>query len=639
MPNEFAEAPQLEPGFPIVAKTWTCPITGLVVPKEPAKNLEYRAKILALAENDPTMQADLYTACSKSLLYFVNAFCFTKRVYEIDDEAAVQPEHVHLPFVTWEIQDLHLAKLEECIDTGKSLLTDKSRDMGATWSHLIILTHRFLFRADESHLMLSRKEETVDQPDGIFRNYPYGALSDAGTLFGKIDYVLNRLPDWMLPKMSRKRMHLVNQDNKTRIDGESANATAGSSNRCTSIFMDEMAKMEHAESIKRSTRAVTSCRLPCSTPNGPGTAYSKWRLSGQIPVFILPWWEHPEKGKNRYFTEDDLGRFKIQSPWYDRECEECTAKEIAIEVDMDHVGSGNTIFDALTVELHKKLYGRVAKRKVRIDFKKGTSDGDAVEAIRKRDRSAVAFTPNGSWRLWCNLNNGRPDQGKTYTFAIDISKGQGASNSVISVMCDQTKIKVAEFADANVKPYELARIACAAAIWFGGTRMPFIIWENNGDPGDVFGHQLVTIYRYSAIYFDRQKGTIAQKKGKRYGWHSDREKKAAALGMLQRAYAFGGFINHSKEALDECLTYIRYDNGGTGPAELLEENANARATHGDRVIADMLCLVGTESRSLIRPNTEVHRSTHSIGGRLQQHTKRRKNERAKGRFDFRQKTG
>jgi hypothetical protein len=69
-------------------------------------------------------------------------------------------------------------------------------------------------------------------------------------------------------------MHLVNLTNRTRIDGESSNATAGSSDRRTSIFLDEMAKMKEAEAIKRSTKDVTACRLVCSTPNGAGTAYS-----------------------------------------------------------------------------------------------------------------------------------------------------------------------------------------------------------------------------------------------------------------------------------------------------------------------------------------------------------------------------
>lgn len=635
MPNAFRVQPELEKPFPNIPREWACPVTGLVVPKDPTANLQYRADLLEAADEDEEMQDDLFTACSQSLLYFINAFCFTLRVFESEGQGNKQAKHQHLPFVTWPIQDKHLLKVENAIDEGEELLTDKSRDMGATWDHIAVYAHRFLFRDYESHLLMSRKEDAVDQLDGRPTNYPYGTLSAPGTLFGKIDYILSRLPEWMLPSMSRKKLHLVNLDNSARLDGESSNATAGSSDRRTSIFLDEMAKMAEGESIKRSTRDVTACRLPCSTPNGAGTAYSQWRMSGTIPTFILPWWEHPEKGKDRYVAEDELGRFKIRSPWYDREEELRSPKELAIEVDMDHVGSGDTFFEATIIEEHKTLFARPPKRTLSIKFDKSVADSKVPEMLVKRELRHVNFTPRGPWRVWCNLVKGRPDQTKTYTVGVDISKGQGASNSVISIMCNETREKIAEFADANTPPYELARIACAACLWAGGKSRPLLIWENNGDPGFDFGRQVVHTYQYPNVYYDRQPGTVAEKRGKRFGWRSSPEKKAQALGELRRAYAHSGFINHSAEALDEALTYINFDNGGIGPAELVEETESARKTHGDRVIADTMCIVGvTEAPKNRRQAPDFpHRS---IGHRMQQWKRAKKSARRRDSFDFRQ---
>ena len=593
MGNQFAEKPQISPI--VIPPMWTDPITGLVVPKDPVANLKWRAELLAAAENDTDLQQDLYTASSQSILFWVNAFVFTLRIKETKDGREQQAEHAHLPMVTWQhIQDPHILRIEHCIDEAESLLTDKSRDMSATWDHLVVFTHRFLFRADESHLLISRKEDVVDMLDGLPKNYPHGTLADPGTLFGKIDYVLSRLPEWMLPRMSRKKLHLVNLDTRARVDGESANANAGTSDRRTSIFLDEFAKVEEAESVKRSTKDVTACRLPCSTPNGPGTTYSKWRMSGQIPVFVLPWWEHPEKGEGRYVAQDELGRWKIRSPWYDNECETRSPKEVAIELDMDHVGSGDTYFEATVIEQHKKLFARPPRRTTSIVWKKKLTDEAIVAAIGKADRNQIVALGKGPWKIWCALNeNGRPDQTKTYTIGIDISKGQGASNSVMSIMCNETREKIAEYADAHTPPYELARLACAAAVWCGGrNRRPLVVWENNGDPGFDFGNQFVQVYRYPSIYYHRQAGTTNQKAGKRYGWRSDTESKSNALGMLRRAYAHGRFINHCAAALDEALTYIQYEGGGIGPADLIEESESVRAAHGDRVIADMLCLVG-----------------------------------------------
>lgn len=632
--NQFAEKPTLDPIT--LPSEWTCPVTGILVPKEPVANLKWRAELLAAADADAELQQDLFTACSQSILFWTNAFVFTLRVKETKDGKEQQAEHSHLPFITWPIQDTHILRVEHGIDNAESLLTDKSRDMGATWDHLLCLTHRFLFRPDESHLMISRKEDVVDMLDGLPKNYPFGTLADPGTLFGKIDYILSRLPEWMLPRMSRKKLHLVNLDTRARIDGESANANAGTSDRRTSIFLDEFAKVEEAESVKRSTKDVTACRLVCSTPNGPGTTYSKWRTSGQIPVFVLPWWEHPEKGAGRYAAQDELGRFKIRSPWYDKRCAEDSPKEVAIELDMDHIGSGDTYFEATVIEQHKKLFARNPRRTCSIVWKKKLTDEAMVAAIGKCDHKQIVVTPQGAWKIWCALGEqGRPDQTKTYTIGIDISKGQGASNSVMSVMCNETREKIAEFADAHTPPYELARLACAAAVWVGGrNRRPLVIWENNGDPGFDFGNQFVQTYRYPFIYYHRQVGTTNQKAGKRYGWRSDPESKSNALGMLRRAYAHQRFINHSAPALDEALTYIQYEGGGIGPAELVEESETVRAAHGDRVIADMLCLVGLKDAPRYKAAEHVA-PNRSFGHRLKefQRSKQRQGKRPT-RFNF-----
>ena len=94
---------------------------------------------------------------------------------------------------------------------------------------------------------------------------------------------------------------------------------------------------------------------------------------------------------------------------------------------------------------------------------------------------------------------------------------------------------------------------------------------------------------------------MTEKTGKRYGWPSTKEKKEQTLGILRRAYAHAGIINHSGPALDEALTYVYYDSGGLGPAEFVKESESAQLTHGDRVIADMLMLLGVEDAPTGKP--------------------------------------
>lgn len=67
------------------------------------------------------------------------------------------------------------------------------------------------------------------------------------------------------------------------------------------------------------------------------------------------------------------------------------------------------------------------------------------------------------------------------------------------------------------------------------------------------------------------------------------------LQQYSRLLAHGGFINHSEQAINEAATYITYENGGLGPAFLMEESKDAKATHGDRVIADGLSALGDDT--------------------------------------------
>jgi hypothetical protein len=634
MPNIFASKPELTE--PVLPRSWKCPVSGIVVPKELDKNLDFRIALLDAAEDDVELQQELNAICAKSPLFWINCFVYTVLIFKPGaDGKAKQAENKNLPYITWPIQDQHIAALEEAITVGSDLLTDKSRDMGATWDHIAILTHRLLYKKDESFLVLSKKEDSVDGLSGLPKDYPFGPLADPGTLFGKIDYILSRLPEWMLPNLLRKKLHLMNLDNNSRIDGESANATAGSGDRRQAILLDEMAKMDNGESIKQSTRAVSACRLAVSTPFGPGTAFSKWRMSGSIKVFQMPWWTHPDKARGLYPFQDDLGRWKIRSPWYDHECTLQTPKEIATEVDMDHVGSGNTFFEGDVLEKHKKLFTQPPKAEVTIKFRKGISDDKILDAVKRNDRMNIQRTPTGDLKLWAPLDlGGRLDQSKTYIISVDISKGQGASNSVICIGCVETSSKVGEWANANTPPHELARVVVAIALWVGGRNFrPLVIWENNGDPGLDFGRQLMKVYHYPKVYFDTATGTQREKVGKRYGWRSSREKKAVALGMLRRAYAFGLYINRSLKAVEEATTYITYENGGIGPAELVSESDSTRAAHGDRVIADMLFVWAAKSSK--QAKTEAAKAPErSFGHRLADYKRRKKMANDKDHFDF-----
>ena len=76
------------------------------VPKLPDANLRWRKELLERAEQDTGFRDEMYTAASQSLLFFINAFAWTLRVFKMmPDGSRIQcpATEAHVPFVTWEI--------------------------------------------------------------------------------------------------------------------------------------------------------------------------------------------------------------------------------------------------------------------------------------------------------------------------------------------------------------------------------------------------------------------------------------------------------------------------------------------------------------------------------------------------------
>jgi hypothetical protein len=608
--------PALKEPFPDIPEKWTCSRTGLIVPKDPVKNLIYRDRLLKKAENDRGMQLDLLAACKESYLFWFNTFVWTFHQDDIDPvtHETIPAINANNPFITWEIQDEMVEFLMDGVVTGKDRGIKKSRNMGASWICVGVFHWLWQFRSDSMLLEMSRTEDYVDK------------AGNHKALFWKHDYINKWEPEWMRPpeclpgKKNRTKMHMHNELNNSTIDGESTTEHAGSGDRRLSVLLDEFAKVKNGQEMRSATADVSPCRIVNSTPAGAGTEYSRWVNSGQIKVFVLPYWEHPDKGQDRHVVQDPVtSEYDIRCPWLDFEETRRSPKEVAQEIKMQDIESGDTIFTTHNIDKHKAIFGRKARVRMSVDLKKDVPNSKVSDIIKRRDLSKVVSkrSKHGPLRVWTNLIAGRPDQSKCYIFGIDVSKGQGASNSVISIKCRETGEKIAEWADANKPPYDLARVAVALAIWCGGRKpigLPFFKWEMNG-PGWDFGKIVVKEFHYPHYYRQEVVNTITTKRTKKYGWHSSQDAKKALLWALDRAYAHGGYINHSIESLDEALFYIEYTDGGCGPASFVEESKSARKTHGDRVIADALTIEDGKIPRTAKHSPEYAKNT--IGHRRQ----------------------
>ena len=572
------------------------------IPKEMHANMEWRQGMLEKAETDPDYREAIRVACANSLLFWVNGFAWTYRqnIIEADGrQHGINPDKdvADLPFITWPVQDALLEDIAYSIKNGQDLLIDKSREMGASWLILTAFHWFWQFHPNMHFGEMSRTEDLVDQID------------NPDTLFWKHRYLLQKQPGWLVPSYDDPRLRLVNYDTGSTIIGASTTGDVGQGGRKVAFLIDEAARIRQLEKVDAALADTTSCRLYNSTPSGP-SHFSRIKRTGKVRVFILHWSSHPEKGRGRRKVKDPrTGVVKWSAPWYELQLKRRKSKrEIAENLDIDHTGSGNVFFDVDVLNRQRMEYAEECYSTGHLRFRQTKTSADLVQATYKRDWQAVRYkastTRLGPWRFWMDLeevgvdpNTGdpiyRPPQKWTYVFGIDVAHGTNMSNSVISVFCIETQRKVAEFVSSTLSPDELAKVTAASGIWFGGRgQVAFVVPEING-PGGRFVQKLRRI-GYPWIFRRTMEENQSRKKQDKLGWHSTFQSKVDLLEEYRAALASDDYINPSAEAIDEAEQYVWFELGqGVGPATLQSEDGGAKATHGDRVIADGLSLHGS----------------------------------------------
>jgi hypothetical protein len=456
------------------------------------------------------------------------------------------------------------------------------------------------------------------------------------SLFEKLRFNNRFLPTWLQPEMTDKRLSLHNHETGSTFDGESTNADFARGDRRTAIMLDEFAAVENQREILAAVYDATDCAIAVSTHQGTATEFYKLNW----PTIELHWSLHPRKAKGLYGV-DDYGqpilidkehwtadrvseyafvgerpknkKYNCRSPWYDAACRERQhAVLISQELDIDPEGSAYQFFDHGQLNKHEWTYCVAPFSTGNLDFDSGQCDKGVFEELA-----------GGSLRLWCILEaNGRPKR-SNYVIGCDISSGTGASNSALSVLDRQTGEKVAEWVNSKTDPAALASIAIALCKWFYDA---FLIWEANG-PGRIFGGRIQAL-GYGNYFFKKVERSVSKKTTDVPGWYSTPEEKTELLGEYRRVLSSGEFINRSREAIDECRAYIVGTNGIPAHAASLDTSdpTGARNNHGDRVIADALCVRGSKEVSPQVVEKPKDFEIGSFGWRRQQRKNRRRLE-------------
>jgi len=295
----------------------------LAIPNDFKGNLLFRVEFHRNCEMDPTRKSWAMALFKTDIVAF-----FSLCLWTYDPRTSPSDN----PFIPWDFQEDYIQDINQHIIDGKSLLTEKTRDMGVTWQILGVFLYRFLF-FDENFLAGSRNEDLVD------------TIGDMDSHFERLRYMIKTCPDWVLEecgfRISDQGYMKIYKPSGASIVGESMNPNFSRQGRYNSILLDEFAYVDKAESIWMGCGESSPCLFPVSTPNGNVNTFARIRKSGKIEVRTLHWKLHP-------FKDED---------WYEKKKENKSDQEVAQELDISYtVSSGKAFYRGFFRSMHfKKL--------------------------------------------------------------------------------------------------------------------------------------------------------------------------------------------------------------------------------------------------------------------------------------------
>lgn len=577
------------------------------VPKGLAENLKYRQAVLTAARDDKKIQRGLMEMCKNDVVFWINTFA-----WQYNPNV---PNMRKAPFITWDCQERFLLDRPEttgrkgviwCYENPCTSVTEKSREMGASWLFLLLQVWLARFTDDFESLNISRSADAVDH-------------KSMKSLFAKIRMINEHMPDWMLGRVDDNIMFIRYIESNGVITGEASTSLAGSGGRAAVVFVDEFSKIKQDTAVRQGTASTADCRFFNGTHLGVGTEFYKLCTSPEIVKLRLHWVEHPLKNRGLYSYDTTAKKLRfwkyvpqtgtvaelkapnydfgpdfnfvmdgtpiggpfpgIRSPWYDQKAVSIgDSRGVAMELDIDAGGSVEQVFDPIKI---RELKARWCTPPC--------WEGDLVVSADGKIESWKGET-GGPFRLWVQPGLGMRVPRAPYGIGGDVSGGTGRTPSVLSITNAISGMKVAEYVNPRIDPKTFATLAVAICRWFCDTdgTGAMLAWEHRG-PGTTFGHR---VYRmdelaYRNVYRPKDKDLVGVVVRASIGWNPS-QKRPMLLEYRSALYNYE-MINPSERALDEVLMF-KYDDRGD-IVHSYEESAvgsAARENHSDIAIADGL---------------------------------------------------
>lgn len=580
------------------------------VPTDPVENAAFREWLWDRGARFPGEREAIKFACSRDLLFFVNAFLSIKQE---------RPVPADLPFITWPKQQDFLALLASTQrkvthdKTGSvrgDIRAEKPREVGWTWLCCAEVIHAILFIPNCTCLLGSRVAYNVDGSGGGNSD-----LKPTETLFGKLDYYLEHLPTWFLPRGYWRDDGMAARKYRTtmRISipgggkaiGSPTHKSFGRSGRFFIMLLDEFAHVDQdrpgiSDHIWGCTSSTCSLRRAVSTPCGKNNKFAKLKGNKDIEQFVVHWYDDPAKMHGAYKLEAPMtiGSATLQigewwAPWAEMERRRTDNDNLfAQEILLSYEGTGGPYFVPSTM--------RIVNQSVLHPLYRGGLLITAQDGLHPR---VMRFQPDtsGCFSLWHRLlEDGKPEPRRMYGIAADVatgvrgSDGRGASNSVLCIGDLQSGEKIAEYVTATLLPHQLARVAVALAYWYAGNdRNPArMIWEANG-PGGPFGAVVTEELNFTNVFRHQLLSDASAKSVRPAGFFKsggDRGSGVKLFADFTKAIETGRYIERSSQTTLEMAQYICQNDSSAVFAGSLSslDPSGARSNHGDTVIASAL---------------------------------------------------
>ncbi len=571
----------------------------LDVPKGYLENLQWRRWVLQQAHGDRNIQRGLLAMCRDDVLFFINTFVWQFNPKHFGDEVG--------PFITWDFQDEallgcerdgeHIHGIIECMEQQEDVRWPKSREMGVSWVVLMAIDWLCLFHNRKKGLVISRDEDAVDRPD------------DPDSLFWKLNYIHENLPDWMSRGVTKRKMGFSFPATKSTIYGEANTVKAGVGGRASIALFDEFGQFKDGKEIYSRTADTADCRVFVYTHKD--TQSMAYELSydpkySTMREICTHWSQHPEKNEGLYRYNEVLNKIDIidktydfrkhnfvyeakpiggpypglRSPWYDKQCIRRPERAVSMDLDIDPTGATTQFFNAYTIKILQNTYCTepIWTGELKFDLTTGKPTG-----LEQSDR--------GLLKLWINPKSSNQMPVMSCALGADPSWGTGATPTCFSGFNASTGEKILEYVNANITPSDAAALYTALGWLFQDEygNPAKLCWEIPG-PGIPFGRKIIEM-GYRNVYYREDEDSLGKIRDNkmRPGWMNVNAK---ALTTLMESYAdalrYKKCLNRSKMALQETLNFIYTSTGieykKRGAVD--DGAAGSRVHHGDIVIAD-----------------------------------------------------